>query len=173
MFSGRAIGREFDSLLPKVRTSRFPNCGSAPRDMLAFGGRGTERDIIEPRSTAIAELGRFIAGCSVLPNVGEDGPWNPARSPLLMDARVMVGRAKLRAGGVIRARDAPSTAELPGRALNERRGSTRFIWLGETRIMLRPTCCPLTSVLRETAVKPLGRRIFANPPFGITGRPCR
>jgi hypothetical protein len=115
--------------------------------MLALGGCGTDLAFIAPLFTAIGELGRFIVGVPVRPTV--------------VPARFTVGRAKLPAGGVIRARDAPSTADLLGLAATERIDVIRLIWLGETRKALRPTCCPLTSVFRETAVNPFGECMLA------------
>lgn len=167
MFSRCDIGRVSPRSPPNEAFPRFPNCGSGPRDIFALGGWGTDLDIIEPRSIEprsipLGEPGRFAIGVDVRLDVPAEAPlWNPPFSLAAIDALLIVGREKLRAGGVIRARELPSIADLSGTAFTECTGSTRLIWLGETRSALRPTCCPLTSVLRETAVKPFGWRIFA------------
>ena len=91
----------FPRLPSKGAPPRFPNCGSTPREILALGGRGTDLDIIGPLSTPIGELGRFIVGEAFRPTVAPGAALNPPRPAF--DARLIVGRAKLRAGGVIRA----------------------------------------------------------------------
>jgi hypothetical protein len=85
----------------------------------------------------------------------------PGRPEYAVFARFIVGRAKLRDGGVTAARCPPTIAVLPGRTSTERTAVILPSSLGETRMLLRATCCELTSVLRETAVNPLGACMFA------------
>jgi hypothetical protein len=76
-------------------------------------------------------------------------------------ARLIVGRAKLRDGGVTAARCPPTIAVLLGRTSTERTAVILPNSFGETRMLLRATCCELTNVFRETAVKPFGACMFA------------
>lgn len=77
--------------------------------------------------------------------------------------RLIVGRAKLPDGGTIAGRAAvvPSIVFLFGLTSRVRTGLIRLSWLGEIRIALRATGSELTSVLRGTAVNPLGARKLA------------
>jgi hypothetical protein len=83
------------------------------------------------------------------------------RPPFVTVARLTVGREKLRDGGMAAGRPAPSTAVRLGRTSTERTAVILPSSFGETRMLLRATCCEFTSVLRETAVNPLGACIFA------------
>lgn len=88
-------------------------------------------------------------------------PASPKPRPLFVTVpRLNVGRETLLDGGAI-ARWPPTTAVLLGRTSTERTAVMLPSSFGETRMLLRATCCELTSVLRETAVKPLGACIFA------------
>jgi hypothetical protein len=95
-----------------------------------------------------------------LPIAGPGRP-KPSRPAPGAELRAIVGREKLREGGVTAALAPPITALRLGRAFSEWTGVILLIWFGDTRSSLRATCCPLTRVLRETAVNPFGARMFA------------
>jgi len=145
----RSLTRSLKRPLPVLEgTSRAPLSNFPPPTL---EGLRAGRDIAVPLESPKPPLLRATA--PALPK--------PGRPEYVAFARLIVGRAKLRDGGVPAARCPPTIAVLLGRASTERTALILLRSFGDTRMLLRATCCELTSVLRETAVKPLGACIFA------------
>jgi hypothetical protein len=159
---------------PALRLPKFP----------ALGGRGTPRAAIEPCWTArgllnpgreLLTIGRelvtpglelLIIGRRLLKplfglaTLAVRAPrLNPPRAGAPI--RLTTGREKERVAGAeaLVPRD-PKEVRV-GRTASECTAVIRLICFGETRMLFRATDREFTIVVRETAVKPPGRRIFA------------